>query len=31
MNCQNKIYQFNNAMLSLRQVIGQVIKEEKIK
>jgi len=25
-NCQHKTYQFNNAMLSLRQVIGQVIK-----
>jgi len=24
-NCQHKTYQFNNALLSLRQVIGQVI------
>jgi len=24
MNCQKKTYQFNNATLSLRQVIGQV-------
>lgn len=24
MNCQNKTYQFNNATLTLQQVIGQV-------
>lgn len=24
MNCQQKTYQFNNGILSLRQVIGQV-------
>lgn len=26
MNCQTKTYQFNNAALSLQQVIGQVKK-----